>query len=98
MDDKVLYMKVMDRDEILFEGEVVSLSSVNEKGDFDVLEMHANFITLIKDKLVLRPKGGEEREIAMAHGIMKVNQDKVVVFVGSEGVLAEETAADTKDS
>lgn len=80
----VLRVKVLDRERVIFLGEVVSLSSINEEGLFDVLEKHANFITLIQEKLVIRLPSGDVREVPLEKGIMKVNQDQVTVFVGME--------------
>jgi len=80
----VLFVKVLDRERVIFSGEAASLSSVNEAGLFDVLEKHANFITLIQEKLVIRLPSGDVREVPLEKGIMKVNQDQVTVFVGME--------------
>lgn len=98
-DTQLLYLTVMDSEHKLFDGQVVSLSSVNEKGDFDVLQMHAHFITLIQDKLVMREPDGEIEELAIDHGIMKVNEDEVKVFVGMEELhLESEFEVDDKKS
>jgi F-type H+-transporting ATPase subunit epsilon len=78
----LLKLKVLDSEKVIFTGEVVSLSSVNEKGDFDVLEMHANFITLIEKRLIMRTQSSEEKVLELERGIMKVNKDVVTVFVG----------------
>jgi F0F1-type ATP synthase epsilon subunit len=43
-------LKVITPKQTLFQGEAVSLSSVNSQGKFDILAQHANFITLIEDK------------------------------------------------
>ena len=38
---------VKSREGILYQGEVESMTSFNEKGEFDILSRHANFISLI---------------------------------------------------
>jgi len=93
----VLQLKVMDHQRVLFSGEVVSLSSVNEKGVFDVLESHANFITLIQERLVIRLLSGEEKVFELERGIMKVNKDVVTIFVGMELGVEEEKEKEEED-
>lgn len=90
----VLDVKVLDRERVIFSGEAASLSSINEQGLFDVLEKHANFITLIQEKLVIRLPSGDVREVPLEKGIMKVNQDQVTVFVGMElGEVSDEKSS-----
>jgi F0F1-type ATP synthase epsilon subunit len=77
-----LYVSVRSREGILFEGNAVSVSSFNQKGKFDVLLEHANFISLIKDKLTIRKREGQDQEIAVDNGIMKVSGNVVDVYLG----------------
>lgn len=85
----VLNLKILDGEQVIYQGPVTSISSVNEKGTFDVLERHENFITLIQESLTIRPIQGEEMIIPMKKGIMKVNQDQVTVFVGLNILLGK---------
>ncbi len=71
----------------MFSGEISSLSSYNEKGRFDVLERHANFISLISKSLMFRIKDGEEKEIKIDNGVMRVLGNRVEVYVGVGGRL-----------
>lgn len=99
-EEMVLQLKVLDGEKIIFQGEVSSISSINEKGEFDVLERHANFITLIQDKLVVRPVGKDEVNVPLKQGIMKVNEDKVTIFVGMNVLLnkKEQKVRDEKET
>ncbi len=80
--DKQLHLVVRNREGILFEGEVVSISGVNVKGKFDVLAMHGNFIALLDQELIIRPVSGEEKRVAVPRGVVKVVANKVWVLVG----------------
>ena len=42
-----LFMR--SRNKVFYDGSITTLTSVNETGEFDVLETHANFITMVKD-------------------------------------------------
>lgn len=72
----------MSRGDILFEGEIESLSSVNDTGKFDVLQEHANFISLIRDYLVITEKGGRTQEMKIGSGILKVLDNKANIYLG----------------
>jgi len=73
---------IRDRRRIIFEGDVKSLSSVNSTGDFDVLSTHANFVALIKDKVVIN-KGLAGQEIfEIKSGLINVDGGDVSVYVG----------------
>lgn len=80
--DKQLFLKIHNRDEVIFEGSVASLSSINDKGKFDILQKHVNFITLVRDKLELVMPDGNRREVPIQDGILKVENDKIDVFLG----------------
>jgi len=80
--EQILNVVVRDRSGILFEGEADSISSYNDTGDFDIMPFHANFISIIKNKIVLRSKGGMVQTIPLEIGILKVSQNKVEVYLG----------------
>lgn len=73
---------IRDRNGIVWQGQVRALSSYNIKGAFDVLPMHANFITLLKNRLVLHRTDGAKEEIQVDNGVMRAVENKVQVFVG----------------
>ena len=73
---------IRDRKGIVWQGQVRALSSYNIKGAFDVLPMHANFITLLKNRLVLHKTDGVKEEIQVDNGVMRAVENKVQVFVG----------------
>ncbi|MBI2009879.1 MAG: hypothetical protein HYS86_01745 [Candidatus Chisholmbacteria bacterium] len=77
-----VFVRVRDREKVIFEGQVTSITSVNRVGKFDVLSRHANFITLVGEKLILRTLEGREEEIKVETGVMRVQENKVQVYVG----------------
>jgi len=81
---KVLFVQVKSPENIVFEGEADAITSVNERGRFDVLPFHANFISIIKDVLVVREKGGKMNEIKIDGGVIKANENKIFIFLGIE--------------
>ncbi len=77
-----LFLKVITRQGILFDGEIKSVSSTNEAGNFDVLRKHAQFISIIKNKIVIRKLDDTINEIPVDNAIMRVKGEQVQVFLG----------------
>ena len=84
MKEEKIHLRVLTRGEMLYEGDVTSFTSVNELGKFDVLIEHANFISMVKDYLIIREALGRELKIKIAQGILRVNQDRANVYIGIE--------------
>ena len=88
MDEQPLYslmVYVRDPERLLFSGQVESITSYNDKGLFDVLPIHENFITIIHDKVIVRPKGGI-KEFPLTKGILKVEENEVQIFLNAERI------------
>lgn len=77
-----LSLVVKNREGTLFEGEVRSITSFNDKGKFDILPTHSNFITLVSQILKITQKEGNIREIPVDNGVLKVTENKAEVYLG----------------
>ncbi|KKU06271.1 MAG: ATP synthase F1, epsilon subunit [Parcubacteria group bacterium GW2011_GWA2_45_30] len=77
-----LSVTVRDREGVLFQGETEAVSSFNAKGPFDVLPLHANFISLIRNSVTLKIPSSSPKEIMLNSGVIKVKENKVEVYVG----------------
>lgn len=64
-----------------FDGMAVSLSAVNGTGPFDILAHHKNFMTLIDACEVVVNTVEGEHKIPVAHAVMHVKEDQVLVFL-----------------
>lgn len=71
---------------ILFHGKVSALTSVNEKGKFDILPFHSNFISIVKEFLILHDTEGNDREYKLNQGVLKLTNNEVFIFLGLEGL------------
>ena len=80
--DQQISVIVRSRKGRLFEGAVRAVTSYNDAGEFDVLPLHENFISLIKRHLKIFPKTGEAINIPLQIGVLKVNSGKVDVYIG----------------
>lgn len=82
MSDSILKVKVRDRNKILFDGESTGLTSRNARGTFDVLQNHANFISLIEGMLYIHRKEAPDVEIPVNNAIIKVKENTVEIYIG----------------
>ena len=87
---KLIKVQVLNTEDMIFEGEVDRISSFNEIGAFDVYPMHANFISIIGEKLSLYSKHKLVKELEFEKAIMKVRQDMVFIFLGMEVLFLDD--------
>lgn len=79
-----MMLTVKSREKTLFEGEVTSITSYNEKGKFDVLPLHSNFISLIGEKIIIQPTVGPTQEIQLDNAVLRVIENTIQIFIGIE--------------
>lgn len=77
-----LYITIRNSESLLYEGAIKAITSFNEKGKFDIIPMHTNFISIIQSKLSIYQMDGKIAEITFDNGILKVKGNKVSVFLG----------------
>ena len=80
MDSGKLNVKIFSPFETFFEGSAVSVSAKNPEGDFDVLYNHSNFFSLLSKGKIQIDTGFDKIGVQIDSGIMRVNDNKVVVF------------------
>jgi F0F1-type ATP synthase epsilon subunit len=65
-----------------FVGGAASLTSLNTKGEFDILPEHANFISLIQSYIIVDKGLASEQKFMISNGILRAKENKVEVFLG----------------
>ena len=76
-----LEIKVISPFEVIYNGKAQSISAKNKVGDFDILPDHANYITLLTKCEVVIQSEIDQRRYKLDKGVLKVENNKVVVFV-----------------
>ena len=71
----------------IFEGRVQAVTSKNERGVFDILPYHANFISLIKDMVIIHEKDKKPLQIPVESGIVQVYENNVKILVGVQNTV-----------
>lgn len=80
--EDLITVTIKSRKETLFEGSAFSVTSQNEGGFFDILPFHTNYVTLVKDFVVLDKGLATEKNIQLDKGIVTVTSNIVRVYVG----------------
>jgi len=80
-----IFVVVRTKEGITFKDKVKAVTSYNEKGPFDVLPEHENFISLINQHLVIHTMDGKENEIKVDNAVIKVYKNEVHIFLGLSG-------------
>jgi F0F1-type ATP synthase epsilon subunit len=81
-DFKLLRITIKDKNSTTVEEDITAVTSLNEKGPFDILGLHENFITVIKGKITLHKKDGTKKEINLERGVIKNLQNEVSIYLG----------------
>ncbi len=84
--DNSLIVSVKSPEMVYFEGEAQAVSSFNDKGPFDVLPMHTNFISLVKNMVIIHQKNNISRQIKIDGGILRVFHNNVHIFLGIDAL------------
>ncbi len=79
--NKKINVRISNVADIVWEGEAESISSENSDGPFDILPMHSNFITLVRDKpIVVRQVDGTKKKYNFRQSVIFVNNNSVKIF------------------
>ena len=76
-----LHVRIISPKEVIFEADASSVSSVNSLGKFDILPLHANFISLIENKpIIIRTLDNKQSSFTFKIAIIYFLQDKVNIY------------------
>lgn len=76
----ILRVKINSPEKILWEGEAVSVSSKNVDGPFDILPMHANFISLIEKTPIRINTGSGMQEFTYERAVVYCHANTVFIY------------------
>jgi len=80
--EALILLKIQTREGVSFNDKVKAITSFNEKGIFDVLPKHENFISIIKDKIIIHTTDGKDKEMKIDNGVLKVYENEAHIFLG----------------
>ncbi|HVZ11977.1 MAG TPA: hypothetical protein VG965_03015 [Patescibacteria group bacterium] len=93
---QLIHVTVRDKNGILVNDDVRAVTSYNDVGLFDVLPWHTNFISLIRQKLVLHKKDATNKEMKVGLGLLMVTDNEIHVYLGLPDAAAAAALSQNK--
>lgn len=81
-----LNLTVRGKAEVFFQKECLSVSMVNEVGQFDILPEHANFISIVNGVIKVNESSGKTWKKECIRGIVRVASNMVDVVILEEKI------------
>jgi F-type H+-transporting ATPase subunit epsilon len=76
-----MYLEIISPDKVFFKGETEKVSAPGILGDFTVLPGHAAIVSLLVEGDVVYIEKDLEKRFAILSGMIKVENDKIIVCV-----------------
>lgn len=78
------FLRILKADEAFFQGECLSLSIPLSDGQYGILAGHSNMVgAIVPGALRYQPPGEPPRTAAVSHGLIKVENNQVLLLVES---------------
>jgi F0F1-type ATP synthase epsilon subunit len=65
-----------------FSGKASTVTSYNDTGMFDILPQHANFVSIIKNKIIVDKGLSTQKEVMIERGVLSVRSNKIDIYLG----------------
>lgn len=81
MSNPTLHVKIISPQQLILDTEAFSVSSKNAQGNFDILPLHANFITLVENSpIIIRLGGQKPLSFQFPLAIILTTENKVDIY------------------
>jgi F0F1-type ATP synthase epsilon subunit len=81
---QTILLTIRTREAVYYQAEVLSVSSFNGKGPFDILPRHAHFISIIEKLLSVREKTSQVKRFEITLGVMQVEDNTIKIYLDEE--------------
>lgn len=82
INNEYVHVRINRGARVLWEGEARALSSRNAVGPFDILPMHASFLTYVMDtEILVDLDAGRSKRFSCKEGIVHVTNNQVQVYL-----------------
>ena len=85
----LFHLKIVSKEGILFDGDIKSLTSFNDKGKFDILGLHANFISIIYKKITIIDKAGGKKDMDIDKALLRNKENNLEIYLGIDNISAQ---------
>jgi F0F1-type ATP synthase epsilon subunit len=76
---------IRKRYQLVFSGKCLAITGQNDIGTFDILANHANFVTIVKEKLIVRFDKNPKNDMTLLifeGGLLRAKENIVEVYIG----------------
>ena len=80
MAETLLEVAISSPDKQIWQGQAKTVSSVNSAGPFDILPMHANFISIIENQRIKINTGDKIQEYTFTNAIIYATKNRVLIY------------------
>jgi len=80
--DLTLEFYMRSRTKNFFRGTISSLTAYNDKGELDILPMHTNFVSIVKNYVIVNKGLPNEQKFDYDSGVLSVQDGKIDLYVG----------------
>lgn len=81
MNNPTLHVRIISPQQLVFDAEASSVSSKNTQGSFDILPLHANFITIVENEpIVVRAPNQKPVTFKFPLAIILATENKVNIY------------------
>lgn len=82
MNKDFIELIIQERNGKIYDGKVKSVSSVNQKGPFDILPEHEQFVSTLNSYIIARLEDDNEKRWEIENGILRVKDGVVEIYLG----------------
>lgn len=82
----LFHLKIVSKEGTLFDGDIKSLTSYNDKGKFDILGLHANFISIIYKKITIIDKNGGSKDMDIDKALLRNKENNLEIYLGIDDI------------
>ena len=80
--DPQLDVEIINPEQTLYQGLAYAISSVNNKGQFDILPSHSHFISIIKDQIIIHLPNQTIKTYKFRQGVLRCFNNKINIYIG----------------
>jgi len=81
LDKQTLHVRIISPQQLILETEAASVSSINAQGPFDILPLHANFLTVVEtNPIIVRVPKQRPLTYTFPLSIIRVTANNVNIY------------------
>ncbi len=82
MSDPQIHVRISKASQVVWEGDATGVSSVNSSGPFDILPLHANFLSLVQGHpIVVHIQGQKDKMYKFRQAVVHVQNNEARIYV-----------------